>query len=110
MIDEIFHALAEPNRREILRLIRDQELPAGAISAHFHITRPAISQHLKILEAAGLVTMRKAGTQRLYRTRVEALQVLRQYLDTFWSDQLQALKQAAEAEQRRVDDGSNATK
>jgi DNA-binding transcriptional ArsR family regulator len=61
-------ALAEPRRREILELVRKRELAAGAIAANFAVTRPAISQHLRVLKHAGLVD---EGTKRLYRARPE---------------------------------------
>ena len=83
-------------------LIRSAELTSGDIAAHFDITRPAISQHLQVLTAAGLVRVRKDGTRRLYQARPEGLADLRAFLETFWDDQLLRLKQAAEAEERRV--------
>src|SRR5258708_19623519 len=100
-IDEILHALAEPSRREILRLVQDRELSSGEISSHFEVTRPAISQHLKILTEAGLVTQRRNGTRRLYRARPEGLAQLKDFLQGFWDDSLEKLKRAAEAEERR---------
>src|SRR5215216_1982684 len=83
-------------------LIRVSELASGDIAAHFAITRPAISQHLQVLTAAGLVRVRKEGTRRLYQARPEGLADLRAFLETFWDDRLLWLKQAAEAEERRV--------
>ena len=96
----IVHALSEPRRREILELIRDRELAAGEIAGHFDVTRSAVSQHLSVLKDAGLVSERRAGTRRHYRTRPEGLGELRSYLDRFWSDGLGRLKTAAEAEQK----------
>jgi len=104
MIDLILQAIAEPRRREILRLILDQERSAGEISSHFNVTRPAVSQHLKFLMDAGLITMRRQGTQRLYRARPEGLAELRNFLENFWDDSLQQLKRAAESEERRSRD------
>src|SRR5689334_2411475 len=103
MIDIVLQAIAEPRRREILALIQGRELTSGEISAHFDVTRPAISQHLKVLTDAGLLTVRKHGTQRLYQVRPEGLTELKQFLDRFWGDALQQLKEAAEDEQRRMD-------
>src|SRR5258707_14055861 len=100
-IDLVLHALAEPNRREILRLIQDHELSSGEISSHFEVTRPAISQHLKILTDAELVTLRRSGTRRLYRARPEGLAQLKDFLQGFWDDSLEKLKRAAEAEEQR---------
>ena len=98
MIDLTLKAIVEPRRREILRLIRHAELSAGEIADHFDVTRPAISQHLGVLEAVGLVTMRRAGTKRLYRARPEGLTELRTFLSEFWDDRLQQLGRVAEAE------------
>jgi DNA-binding transcriptional ArsR family regulator len=104
-MDAVLHAIAEPRRRRILELIRDRELAAGAIAAQFDVTRPAISQHLRVLKDAGLVSERRAGTRRMYRARPEGLAELRRFLEDFWGDRLQLLKNAAEREQRRREDG-----
>ncbi len=104
-MDSALRALAEPRRREILRLVGDRELPAGEIASHFQVTRPAISQHLRVLKEAGLVNERRQGTRRLYRARPEGLAELREFLDGFWQGRLWLLKQAAEAEERRDQDG-----
>ncbi len=102
MMDSLLQAIAEPRRREILVLIRDGELASGDIAAHFDVTRPAISQHLQVLSAAGLVSVRKDGTRRLYQARPEGLADLRAFLESFWDDRLLRLKQAAEAEEWRI--------
>ncbi len=94
-------AIAEPRRREILRLVRDEELTAGGIASHFDVTRPAISQHLRVLHGAGLVTERRDGTRRLYRARPEGLAELRAFVEDFWDGGLDRLKAEAEAEERR---------
>ncbi len=100
-MDNVLQALAEPHRREILALLQSTERSAGDIAAHFtKVTRPAISQHLKVLSEAGLVSVRREGTKRLYSARPEGLAELRDFLNHFWADELQALKQAAEAEER----------
>ena len=101
MIEEALRAIAEPRRLEILRVVHRGELSAGEIASRFDVTRPAISQHLKVLYAAGLVSVRKAGTRRLYQSRPEGLAELKAFLDEFWSDRLSALKEVAEAEERR---------
>lgn len=103
------HAIAEPNRREILRLVWDQELPAGDIAAGFAVTRPAVSQHLRVLKDAGLVTERREGTRRLYRARPEGLGELRAFLETMWDESLERLKAAAESEARRIEEGEQNT-
>ena len=93
-------AIAAPRRRQILRLVRDDELTAGAIASHFDVTRPAISQHLNVLKEAGLVSERRNGTRRLYRARPEGLAELKEFLEDFWSERLEALKREAEQEER----------
>jgi DNA-binding transcriptional ArsR family regulator len=99
-MDDALHAIAEPNRRRILTLVRDGELTVGAIASQFDVTRPAISQHLKVLREAGLVSERREGTRRYYRARPEALRELRDFLADFWDDRLTELKSAAESEER----------
>jgi DNA-binding transcriptional ArsR family regulator len=91
-------ALAEPTRREILHLVRDVEHTAGQIAAHFPISRPAVSQHLRVLEGADLVAVRRDGTKRWYRARPEGLEELQVWLAEMWSNDLQRLKQAVERE------------
>jgi DNA-binding transcriptional ArsR family regulator len=98
----ILHALGEPRRVAILRLVRDQEYPSGEIAARFpDITGPAVSQHLRILREAGLIEERRSGTRRLYRARPEGLAELRALLRDFWDDSLSQLKDAAEHQHRR---------
>lgn len=94
-------AIAEPRRRKILALVRDEELSAGEIAAHFEVTRPAISQHLGVLKEARLITERRQGTRRLYRARPEGLTELRAFLDEFWDVRLGALKHEAEQAETR---------
>lgn len=96
-------AIAEPRRRAILRLVRDEERSAGDIASHFEVTRPAVSQHLTVLKEAGLVDERRNGTKRLYRARPEGLADLRAFLDEFWGDRLEALKREAEREEKERD-------
>jgi DNA-binding transcriptional ArsR family regulator len=93
-------ALAEPRRRRILMLVRDGELSAGEIASHFEISRPAVSQHLTVLREAGLVDERRNGTRRLYRVRPEGLSELKEFLEGFWDERLEALKREAEREER----------
>lgn len=96
-------AIAEPHRRQMLRLVWDAELSAGEIASHFEITRPAVSQHLGVLKEAGLVDERRNGTRRLYRARPERMDELRGFLDEFWGDRLEALKREVEREERSED-------
>ena len=100
-MENSLRAIAEPRRQEILRLIAERELASGEIAAHFDISRPAISQHLQVLKAAGLINERRAGTRRLYQARPEGLAQLRDFLDQFWAGGLERLAQASESEQRR---------
>ena len=103
-MEEALRAIAEPRRQEILRLLGEQELASGEIATHFNVSRPAISQHLQVLKAAGLVTERRLGTRRLYQVRPEAIAEIKAFLDQFWSGALERLAEAAETAQRKVDD------
>jgi DNA-binding transcriptional ArsR family regulator len=100
-MEAALQAIAEPHRREILRLVWSNEMPAGEIAARFAVTRPAISQHLRVLKDAGLLTERRDGTRRLYRARPEGLAELRTFLESMWDDSLDRLKAAAEVEENR---------
>ncbi|MGG3562161.1 metalloregulator ArsR/SmtB family transcription factor [Neobacillus rhizosphaerae] len=102
MIEKVLHALAEPRRRDILYLVRDGELTSSAIASHFDISAPAVSQHLKVLEQSGLVVVRRDGTKRYYGIRRDGFAELKQYIDRFWDDSLLRLKEAAEEEERRI--------
>ena len=100
-VDAALKALAEPRRREILRLVWTRELPATSIADHFgEVTRSAISQHLGVLKAAGLVSERRVGTRRLYVARQDEMRKLRDFLDDYWTTGLERLRDAAEAAQR----------
>jgi DNA-binding transcriptional ArsR family regulator len=96
----LMQAIGDPTRIEILRLVRDRELAAGKIAQCFAITRPAVSQHLRILREAGLLSERRVGRKRLYNLRPEALDELRNFIDEFWEPRLRRLKRAAEALER----------
>lgn len=100
-MDAALRAVADPTRRTILGLVRDDELPAGEIAEHFRtMSRPAVSQHLRVLEDAGLVAVRPDGNRRLYRLRREGLRDAAEFLDEMWTDRLARLKHAAEREER----------
>jgi DNA-binding transcriptional ArsR family regulator len=107
MIEKVLHALAEPRRRDILYLVRDGELTSSAIASHFDISAPAVSQHLKVLEQSGLVVVRRDGTKRYYGIRRDGFAELKQYIDRFWDDSLLRLKEAAEEEERRINNESD---
>jgi DNA-binding transcriptional ArsR family regulator len=89
-------ALADPTRREIFERLRRGPRPVGELAAGLDVSRPAVSQHLKVLRAARLVSERRDGTRRIYRVEVEGLAELRRYLDRFWDDVLAAFKAEAE--------------
>jgi DNA-binding transcriptional ArsR family regulator len=96
-MDDALRAVADPTRREILRLVRDGEVAAGELARHFpSISRPAVSQHLRVLADAGLVAVRPDGNRRLYRWRPEGLRDVAAFLDELWTDNLARLKAAAE--------------
>jgi DNA-binding transcriptional ArsR family regulator len=100
-MEAALRAIAAPRRRQILSLVRDGELSAGEIAAHFDVTRPAVSQHLTVLKEAGLVSERRNGTKRLYRARPEGLAQLKAFLEEFWDERLDVLKREAEREERK---------
>lgn len=102
-MEAALRAIAEPRRRQILRLVRDAELSAGEIASHFEITWPAVSQHLGVLKEAGLVDERRNGTKRLYTARPQGLAELKAFLDEFWGERLEALKREAERKERQAD-------
>jgi DNA-binding transcriptional ArsR family regulator len=105
---ELFEAIAQPKRREMLRMLAAAELSAGQVAARFAVTQPAISQHLKVLKAAGLVQERRDGTRRLYSLRPEGFADLNSFLADVLPAGLERRKQAAEAEQREADGGRDA--
>jgi DNA-binding transcriptional ArsR family regulator len=88
--------VAEPRRQEILRHIWRQELPVGELVERLDMSYGGVSQHLALLRNAGLVTVRQNGKQRLYRADYEGLGPLRQFLESFWSEQLDSLTALAE--------------
>jgi DNA-binding transcriptional ArsR family regulator len=99
---EVFDALAQPKRREILRQLAAGEQSAGEVASRFAVTQPAISQHLKVLKEAGLVSERREGARRLYSVRAEGLADLHDFLAEVMPAGLERLRDAAEAEQRRA--------
>jgi DNA-binding transcriptional ArsR family regulator len=97
-----FEAIAEPNRRRILDVLRAGERPAGDLIAATGLSQPGVSKHLKLLREAGLVSMRAAGQQRLYRLEPGELAALDAWLTpfrTFWAERLDALDEHLESEQ-----------
>jgi DNA-binding transcriptional ArsR family regulator len=95
-MEQALRAIADPGRRRILALVRDQERSAGEIAAQFDVSWPAVSQQLRVLRQAGLVSERREGTKRFYRARPEGLGEVRAYLDGFWDVSLGKLKREVE--------------
>jgi DNA-binding transcriptional ArsR family regulator len=96
--DDVFRALADPRRRQILRLVAQEELAAGEIAAAFDVTRTAVSPHLTVLRSADLLTERRDGTRRLYRANPDRIADLRAALDELWASSLDLGRRLVEAE------------
>ncbi|MBO3084187.1 ArsR/SmtB family transcription factor [Cellulomonas fengjieae] len=101
--DTVLRALAEPRRRDILTALARDEVPVGRLAEEFDVTRSAVSQHLRVLEDAGLVTRRTEGTRNFYRSRPEGLAGLRAYLDRTWAASLDTARRLVEADAGVVD-------
>lgn len=97
LLDPALAALGDPTRRRVLDGLRAGERSVGDLAADLPVSRPAVSQHLAVLRAAGLVTERRQGTRRLYRVDPAGLEPLRAYLEGFWRDVLTANAAAATA-------------
>ena len=93
---EAFDALGDPTRRRILELLRDGESSVRELTEHTHVTQPAVSQHLRVLAGAGLVSVRPQGTRRLYRVEPAGLEQVRAWVDSFWDTALDAFVAYAE--------------
>ena len=93
--------LGDPTRRAIFELLARHPCSVGELAQRLPVSRPAVSQHLRVLKEAGLVTERKDGTRRIYRVEPKALADLRAYLDSFWEQALAGYKAAAESEGRK---------
>jgi DNA-binding transcriptional ArsR family regulator len=89
-------ALADPTRRVIFERLARRPMAVGKLADGLAVTRPAVSQHLKVLKEAGLVADRHEGTRRVYRIDPRGIEVMRTYLDRFWDQALAAFKAAAE--------------
>jgi DNA-binding transcriptional ArsR family regulator len=92
--------LGDPTRRAIFECLRGGPRSVGEIANGLPVSRPAVSQHLRVLREAGLVSERREGTRRLYRVDPEGLRELRAYLESFWDEALAGFKAAAESEGR----------
>ena len=92
----VLAVLADPTRRHVFERLRAGPRPVGALAAGLPVSRPAVSQHLKLLKDAGLVEERSEGVRRIYSLRREGLMELREWLDSFWGEALEAFKDEAE--------------
>jgi DNA-binding transcriptional ArsR family regulator len=99
--DAVLRALADPRRRAMLRLVRDEPRSVGEITAQFDISQQAVSQHLQVLRNAGLVAVQKDGQRRLYVVRPEGLATLDAFLTELWPASLTRLKDVVESERGR---------
>jgi DNA-binding transcriptional ArsR family regulator len=99
---DAWSALADPTRRTILELVAVHPRAVGELADVLPVTRPAVSQHLKLLKAAGLVVDRAEGTRRIYRADPAGLEALRIQLDRFWSQALANFKQLVEKEEEQT--------
>jgi len=102
---DVFNALAEPRRREILSLLADTEKPVGDIVAALGTGQPSISKHLGVLRQVGLVRVRRVGRHRLYRANADGIRPLYEFARTFekyWTHQLLRIKAHAEAKDAEV--------
>lgn len=100
-------ALADPTRRAVLEELRLGPRAVGEIARHLPVSRPAVSQHLRVLKEAGLVRDRADGTRRIYSVNGDGLAELREYVNGFWDEALAALKAAAESTNEGADDADD---
>ena len=96
--EQVLDALGDPTRRLVFKRLRNATRSVREIAEGLHVSRPAVSQHLKVLKAAGLVVVRAEGTRRLYAVDTRGIEALRRWLDGFWDDALAAFAEAAEQE------------
>jgi DNA-binding transcriptional ArsR family regulator len=92
----VLDALGDPTRRDLLEVLREGPRAVVDIAAEMPVSRPAVSQHLRVLKEAGLVTERREGARRVYRIHTEGLAALRSYLEAYWQGALATFKEAAE--------------
>ena len=96
-IGQTLTALSDATRREVFELVAERPRAVGELAAQLPVSRPAVSQHLRVLKDAGLVEDEAVGARRVYKLHPEGIAELRSYLDGFWSRSLRAFKAAAEA-------------
>ncbi len=102
--DAVFSAVADPTRRRVLEVLRSDECSVRHITDAVGVSQSAVSQHLKVLRDAGIVTARSQGTRRLYRVEADGLSPVRAWVDSFWDDALGAFAAHAQAEHQRTGD------
>ena len=100
--DRAFEALGDGTRRQIFERLAERPRAVGELASGLPVSRPAVSQHLRVLKAAGLVTDRPAGSRRIYQVDPAGVSALRAYLDTFWNQSLASFKAAAERRQEET--------
>ena len=98
--DDLWVAMGDRTRRAILECLAERPLAVGDIAKELPVSQPAVSQHLKVLKAAGLVTDRAAGARRIYRLNPIGVAALRDQLDTFWNRALASYKDIVEQAQK----------
>ena len=91
-----FDALGDPTRRAIFERLARGPTAVGELAQELPVSRPAVSQHLRVLKRAGLVSDQREGSRRLYEVDLDGVEALRTYLDSFWTDALAAFRKAAE--------------
>ena len=101
-VAQVLEALADPTRRAIVEAVRHRPRAVNDIASDFSVSRPAISQHLRVLEEARLLRSRRSGRQKFYSVDLYGLTLLRNYLEGFWEDVLSAFQAAAERESANV--------
>lgn len=97
VVDHVFRALSDPNRRAILWVVRGGRRAVGEIAEELGLSQQIVSHHLKVLDGAGLVTGERSGTRHLYAVKVDGLAAGKAFFDNFWPERLSILKQAVEA-------------
>ena len=100
---EALSALSDPTRRALFERVREEPLSVNDLTESAGVSQPAVSQHLKVLREAGLVSYTQAGTKRLYRADLEGLASLRAYVESLWDDVLTAFADDQEPDHERID-------
>ena len=110
---DVFNAVAEPRRREILGLLVVKELPVGDLVGLMKLDQPSVSKHLRVLRDVGLVHVRRNGRHKLYRTNAQGIRPLHEWAEMFeryWGHQLTRVKERAEAKMRQISESEKSPK